>query len=609
MEDQPIDKDELQEIISEFITESVELVETAVGDLVGLEKEPSGQAINSVFRAVHTIKGTSGFLGFETLSGLAHRSEDVLGRLRKGELKLSPDIITTLLKTLDVMRLLVEDISSEGKEARNIASLLAELEAIGPGEGQSDVSPAKDEPEQKRTDNPLDGIEAIGTIEHEEMNVGGLQEFHGTSKSEQTVRVEVRKLDELMNLVGELVLGKNRLMLLNALLKDGEGAHPAIEFHGKARGDPLSEHGELGAPGHQHVGSPLISGLSEVTNYIEMITNGLQTAVMRSRLVPISKLFNKVPRLVRDLCAASGKETELNIEGGETELDKSFIETLHDPLTHIMRNSIDHGIETPEERVRAGKPPKGLISVKARSEGNQVVIEVLDDGRGIDVEAIKGKVAERGLLPRSQVDGISLEEAVSFIFVPGFSTARVLSPVSGRGVGMDVVKTNIEKMNGHVYVESAKGKWTRLIIELPLTLAIMKALLIGVGNELYAMPLSVVLEVVGPKQGLTKTVGGQEVLVLRDAIIPVITLSRVLSVKAGPEEEGSIIVCRAPDRPVGLRVRSIIGQEEVVIKSLGEFLKSVRWVAGATIRGDGRVALILDLAGIAADFFKQRVAA
>jgi two-component system chemotaxis sensor kinase CheA len=578
MEDQPIDKDELQEIISEFITESVELLETAVGDLVGYEKEPSGKAINSVFRAVHTIKGTSGFLGFETLSSLAHRSEDVLGRLRKGELRLSPDIVTTLVKTLDVMRLLVEDIGSEGKEARNIAGLLAELEAIVPGVGQSDVSSATDDFEQKRTDISADGLETIGTIEPEETGAGRGKESHGPSRSEQTVRVEVKKLDELMNLVGELVLGKNRLALLNSLFREGKA---------------LKE----------------LDGLAEVTNYIEMITNDLQTSVMRSRLVPISKLFNRVPRLLRDLCSASGKETELSIEGGDTELDKSFIETLQDPLTHIMRNSIDHGIETPGERVQAGKPPKGLISVKARSEGNQVVIEVLDDGRGIDVEAIKGKVLERGLLPRSQVDGISLEEAVNFIFIPGFSTARALSPISGRGVGMDVVKTNVEKMNGHVYVESAKGKWTRLIIKLPLTLAIMKALLVGVGDELYAIPLSVVLEVVRLKQDLIKTVGGQEVLVLRNAIIPVITLSRVLSEAAEPEEEGSVIVCRSPDSPVGLRVWSIIGQEEVVIKSLGEFLKSVRWVAGATIRGDGRVALVLDLAGIVADFFKQRVAA
>jgi two-component system chemotaxis sensor kinase CheA len=589
MEDRPIDKAELQEIISQFITESVELVDMAVGDLVSLEKEPSGQAINSVFRAVHTIKGTSGFLGFEKLSSLAHRSEDVLGRLRKGELRLSPDIITTLLKTLDVMRLLVEDINCEGKEARNIAGLLAELQTIVPGVDRDDIITVPHGLKQDTADSLSDGLETIGTIEPEETSAGGLQESHGHSKIEQTVRVEVKKLDELMDLVGELVLGKNRLMLLNTLLKDDGGEDPAA--------------------GYPHAGGPLMDSLAEVTNYIEMITSELQTAVMRSRLVPIGKLFNKVPRLLRDLCSASGKKTELTIEGGDTELDKSFIETLHDPLTHIMRNSIDHGIETPEERVQAGKPPKGLISVKARTEGNQVVIEVLDDGRGIDVEAIKGKVAERGLLPRSQVDGVSIEEAVSFIFIPGFSTARVLSPVSGRGVGLDVVKTNIEKMNGHVYIESAKGKWTRLIIKLPLTLAIMKALLIGVGNELYAIPLSVVLEVVRLKQDLIKTVGGQEVLVLRDAIIPVITLSRVLSVAAEPEEEGSVIVCRGPDRPVGLRVRSIIGQEEVVIKSLGEFLKSVRWVAGATIRGDGRVALILDLAGIVADFFKQRVAA
>jgi len=300
---------------------------------------------------------------------------------------------------------------------------------------------------------------------------------------------------------------------------------------------------------------------------------------------------------------------QLIIEGGETELDKSLIETLHDPLTHILRNSIDHGIESPQERVLKGKEAKGLISLKARGEGNQVTIEILDDGKGIDVKAIKEKVVEKGLMQPAEVERITAEEAINYIFVPGFSTARELTSISGRGVGMDVVKTNVERMNGRVYVDSKKGKWTRLTITLPLTLAIMKALLVSVGDEIYAVPLDVVLEVIKPKEGLVKTVQGHEVLVLRDLIIPLVRLSEVVSGMSEPNEKCSVILCKTPDRPIGLRVGSVVGQEEVVIKSLGEFLKSVRWIAGATIRGDGRVVLMLDLPGVFAHFCKQPVAA
>jgi two-component system, chemotaxis family, sensor kinase CheA len=353
----------------------------------------------------------------------------------------------------------------------------------------------------------------------------------------------------------------------------------------------------------------LIASLVEATHYVEMITNDLQMAVMRARLVPISRLFNMVPRLVRDLCSASGKTVELIIEGGETELDKSLIEALHDPLTHIMRNSIDHGIETPEERARIGKAAKGVVSLKARTEGNQVAIEILDDGRGIDVSTIKAKVVEKGLMHPAEAEKITPEEAISYIFVPGFSTARELTSISGRGVGMDVVKTNVERMNGHVYVNSQQGEWTRLTITLPLTLAIMKALVVSAGDEFYAVPLDIVLEVIKPKEGQIKTVQGHEVLLLRDLIVPLVRLSKVVSGRAEPVEECSIILCKTPDRPMGLGVGSVIGQEEVVIKSLGEFLKSVRWIAGATIRGDGRVVLMLDLPGIFAHFCKQPVAA
>ncbi len=574
MEDQLIEKDELEEIIGEFITEAVDLVDGAIRDLVGLEKDPSTQAVDSVFRSVHTIKGTSGFLGFDTLSALAHKTEDVLGKMRRGKLSPRADIVNTILRSLDVMKLLVEDIGKSGREERDISRLLAELEDITEKKEKAALNGALDTPPKM----PGAGLDQAS--------------FVASPRKEQTVRVDVRKLDELMNLVGELVLGKNRLALLNAFLQENEGAHPAIDI-----------------PGRTPTGTSLIAGLVEATRYVEMITNDLQMAVMTARLVPISRLFNRVPRLVRDLCSVSGKAVELIIEGGETELDKSLIEALHDPLTHIMRNSIDHGIETPEERVRKGKAAKGVVSLKARSEGNQVAIEILDDGKGIDVSTIKAKAVEKGLMHPGEAEKITPEEAINYIFVPGFSTARELTSISGRGVGMDVVKTNVERMNGHVYVSSRQGEWTRLTITLPLTLAIMKALLVSVGDEFYAVPLDIVLEVIKPKEGQIKTVQGHEVLVLRELIVPLVRLSKVVSGRPEPVEECSIILCKTPDRPMGLRVGSVIGQEEVVIKSLGEFLKDVRWIAGATIRGDGKVVLMLDLPGIFAHFCKQPVAA
>jgi two-component system chemotaxis sensor kinase CheA len=397
-----------------------------------------------------------------------------------------------------------------------------------------------------------------------------------------------------MNLVGELVLGKNRLMLLGNLLQESESMQivTGLDIHGG-----------------RSTGSPLIASLAEGTRYIEMITNDLQTAVTRARLVPISRLFNKVPRLMRDLSSTSGKEVELIIEGSETELDKSLIEALHDPLTHIMRNAVDHGIEPREERLRRGKPAKGVISLKARNEGNHVAIEVMDDGNGIDVTAIKEKASAKGLLRHGEEIGLTAEEAISYIFAPGFSTAKKVTSISGRGVGMDVVKTNVERMNGQVYVNSEEGRWTRLTITLPLTLAIMKALLVRVSDEYYAVPLDAVLEVIKPEKEQMKTVQGREVLLLRDAMVPLVRLSSVVGRRPEPRDECAIILCKTPDRPVGLRVNSVAGQEEVVIKSLGEFLKGIRWIAGATTRGDGKVVLMLDLPGIFAHFCRQPVAA
>ncbi len=386
-------------------------------------------------------------------------------------------------------------------------------------------------------------------------------------KEEQTIRIEVKKLDELMNLAGELVLGKNRLILLNSLVKKEETKNGVLD------------------------------NLADVTNYIEMVTNELQFSVMRARLVPISKLFSKVPRLVRDLSAEFKKEIELTMDGEETELDRSLIESLHDPLTHIIRNSCDHGVETPEDRVQKGKQGKGTLSLRAYNEGNNVIIEIFDDGKGINVEAVKEKAREKGLIGENELNSLSPRDAMNLVFAPGLSTAKKLSSVSGRGVGMDVVKTNIEKMNGQVSVDSEEGQWTKLTLRLPLTLAIMRALIVRVLNELFAIPLNTVTELVKREEGLVRSVDKKEVLVLRDKVIPVVDLARVFSKNQGDEDK-YIVICNIGEKTIGIKARAVEGQEEVVIKPLGEFLGNIKGIGGATIRGDGKAILILDMSAL-----------
>ena len=398
------------------------------------------------------------------------------------------------------------------------------------------------------------------------------------SKEEQSIRIDVKKLDELMNLVGELVLGKNRLILVNSLAKKEDTSEVVFD------------------------------NLADITNYIEAITNELQLSVMRARLVPISKVFNKIPRMVRDLCGEFKKDIELKVEGEETELDRSLIEALVDPMVHIIRNSVDHGIELPDEREKKGKERKGLLSIKAYNEGNHVIIDVFDDGKGINLQAVKDKVKEKGLMTEAELASLSPKEAMNLIFIPGLSTAQKVSSVSGRGVGMDVVKTNIEKMNGQVYIDSEEGQWTKLTIKLPLTLAIMRALIVQVEDELFAIPLNTVTELVKLKEGLIKTVDKNEVMVLRNAVIPLVDLLRTFSINREEKKDGYVIICNIGEKTVGIKVHSVVGQEEVVIKPLGEFLKNIKGISGATIRGDGKVILILDIPSVILHYSNQKKA-
>ncbi|WP_104705945.1 hybrid sensor histidine kinase/response regulator, partial [Helicobacter suis] len=384
---------------------------------------------------------------------------------------------------------------------------------------------------------------------------------------EQTVRVDVGRLDHLMNLIGELVLGKNRL----------------IRIYGDVE--------------ERYDGEKFLEELNQVVSSISAVTTDLQLAVMKTRMQPIGKVFNKFPRMVRDLSRELGKSIDLVIDGEETELDKSIVEEIGDPLIHIIRNSCDHGIEKPEDRKMLGKPETGRVELSAYNEGNHIVIKITDDGAGMDPQKLKAKAVEKGIITERDAAAMTDKEALNIIFKPGFSTAKVVSNVSGRGVGMDVVKTNIEKLNGIIELESQVGVGTVEKLKIPLTLAIIQALLVGVQEEYYAIPLSSVLETVRISQDEIYSVDGKSVLRLRDEVLSLVRLADIFKVDAILEgsKEVYVVIIGLADQKIGVIVDYLIGQEEVVIKSLGYYLKSTKGIAGATVRGDGKITLIVDV--------------
>lgn len=586
MSNSTLENEEMREIINDFVAETTELLENAIQDIVAIENNQDEEIINSIFRAVHTIKGTSSFLGFQVLSNLAHKSEDLLGMVRKGELRINKNIADALLEAMDIMRLLIEDIKTDYKEKQNTTSILDKLESLSNPDKRKlgEILVEENIITKQELDNVLEKQKEenkkLGEIIVEqklitEKQLENILTKQKTKKEDQTVRIDVKKLDEMMNLVGELVLGKNRLnMVKNIVKRDAKNT--------------------------------TIDSLEEVTNYIEVITNELQLSIMKARLVPLSKLFNKVPRLVRDLCNSFGKDIELKITGEETELDRSLIESLHDPLIHIIRNSVDHGIENSEERRKKGKQDKGTLTINAYNEGNNVVIDIIDDGKGIDVDALKRKVLEKGIMSEAELADMTEKDAMNLIFIPGLSTAKKISNVSGRGVGMDVVKTNIERMNGQVYIDSKKNQWTKISIKLPLTLAIMGALIVEIGNELYAIPLNNVIELVKLKKEAIKSIDKNEVLMLRNEIVPILDVSHLMSLKEDKADR-YLVICKIGDKTLGIKVKSVVGQEEIVIKPLGEFMGNIKGIGGASIRGDGKVILILDIPAMISNRYMEKI--
>ncbi|CUS77309.1 two-component system, chemotaxis family, sensor kinase CheA [Candidatus Kryptonium thompsonii] len=548
--------DEMKEIVESFIVETKELLEKLDNDLVELEKRPEDlEILNAIFRYVHTIKGTSSFIGFEQMSELAHRFEDVLNKLRKGELKVRSDIMDVMLEAHDLLKVLLSKLEKKDLTPIEIENVILKLEKIARGEVINRDEEATVEGEKFSTVN--DGADVLQKV--------------GSKVIDKTIRIDVERLDELINLVGELVLGRNRLMqIISGVVEKFEGEAATRE-------------------------------LIDTVSQIEYLTSELQTVVMRARMLPIARVFNKFPRMVRDLAREMNKKVELLIYGEETEVDKSVIEYIYDPLVHIIRNAIDHGIESPEERIKVGKPEKGKIILKAEHEGNYIVITVEDDGRGIDPDKIRKRAIEKNLITEQEAMSISDKDILNFIFIPGFSTASKVTNVSGRGVGLDVVKANIMKLNGIIDLQSTPGVGTKFILKLPLTLAIIQGLLVGVAGEIFIIPLSSVVEVVRVKPDQVHSIKGREIIRLRDSILPLVRLEEIFNLKSNDHREKRnfyIVVLGLAEKKIGLVVDALIGQKEVVIKSLGSYLKNVKGIAGATILGDGTVRLIIDVAQV-----------
>ncbi|WRE73796.1 chemotaxis histidine kinase/response regulator CheAY2 [Helicobacter pylori] len=652
--------DDLQEIMEDFLIEAFEMNEQLDQDLVELEHNPEDlDLLNRIFRVAHTIKGSSSFLNLNILTHLTHNMEDVLNRARKGEIKITPDIMDVVLRSIDLMKTLLVTIRDTGSDTNNgkeneIEEAVKQLQAITSqnlegAKERTKEAPQKENKEEAKeenkenkakapttenptSDNPLadepdldyanmSAEEVEAEIERllnkrqeadkerraqkkqeakpkQEEQAKPKQEVAPTKEApktetpkapktetkakakadteenkapsigvEQTVRVDVRRLDHLMNLIGELVLGKNRLIRIYSDVEE------------------------------RYDGEKFLEELNQVVSSISAVTTDLQLAVMKTRMQPVGKVFNKFPRMVRDLSRELGKSIELIIEGEETELDKSIVEEIGDPLIHIIRNSCDHGIEPLEERRRLNKPETGKVQLSAYNEGNHIVIKISDDGKGLDPVMLKEKAIEKGVISERDAEGMSDREAFNLIFKPGFSTAKVVSNVSGRGVGMDVVKTNIEKLNGIIEIDSEVGVGTTQKLKIPLTLAIIQALLVGVQEEYYAIPLSSVLETVRISQDEIYTVDGKSVLRLRDEVLSLVRLSDIFKVDAILESNSDVyvVIIGLADQKIGVIVDYLIGQEEVVIKSLGYYLKNTRGIAGATVRGDGKITLIVDV--------------
>ena len=608
--------DDIDDIVQEFLVESYENLDQLDQDLVALESAPSSrELLSSVFRTIHTIKGTSGFLAFSDLERVAHVGESLLVQLRDGQRQMDQHTTDVLLRMVDVIREILGRIETTGAEGGvEVDDTVAAIQRTLDGETAAPAAPAAQagdepappvlavvpvdapvatdpEPAPAAPAAPTGGIRVATTPQPAPASsntppAGTPVPSHpvaaparaaaapaapapeastGRSSSESSIRVDIGLLDELMRQVGELVLVRNQISQLAGFDSDAE--------------------------------------LTRSSQRLSLIASELQEGVMKTRMQPIDHIWSKMPRIVRDLAAACGVDVRLDMVGGDTELDRSLLESVKDPLTHLVRNAIDHGIETPATRVANGKSATGVLTLRAYHAGGQVMVEVRDDGAGIDPARVAAKAVERGLKTPEQLDAMTSNEILNLVFLPGFSTAAVVTNVSGRGVGMDVVRSNIESIGGSVEVDSDVGRGTTWRLRIPLTLAIMPALTVRSGSEIYAIPQVSLQELVALDKQKTRDaiehIGAAEVYRLRGALLPLVRLSDVLGQSGGDVESAVIAVLQADNQRFGLIVDRVLNNEEIVVKPLATQLKAIGIYAGATLMGEGQVALILDVQAIA----------
>lgn len=576
--------DEMKEVLVDFLQESYENLDRVDSELIELEEQPDNRnLLSSIFRSMHTIKGTCGFFGFDKLEKVTHIGENLLVKLRDGEYSMTEEIATGLLAMVDAVRAMLLEISTHGhdgtKRYASLIKMLSELKDHGKLESTISI-PATAAPaavvalasEEKAAASALEAISTPAEAKPEFTAVKAPStepDLTAVDKSQATVveasiRVDVPVLDSLMNLVGELVLARNQIV--------------------------------------EYVGSHENTQVVAAAQRLNLITSELQEGVMQTRMQPIHSVWAKLPRVVRDLSRACGKQISVEMEGKSTELDKSLIEAMKDPITHLVRNSVDHGIEMPEQRLAAGKPAEGILLLRAFHEGGQVHIEISDDGAGIKAERIKQKAIENGVVTAEQASRMSDQEICKLIFLPGLSTAEAVTNISGRGVGMDVVKTNIEKISGAIDLDTEVGRGTVFKIRVPLTLAIVPALIVSSGYQRFAIPQVNLIELIrideDDQSNSIEYIHGCPVHRLRGQLLPLVYLNKELMLESPEQGALNIVVLQAEKCRFGLVVDQINDTQEIVVKPLAEALKTIPVFAGATIMGDGRVALILDTLGI-----------
>ena len=587
----------MEELLQDFLTEATELLSDVDNKLVELEKQPSDKALlNDIFRGFHTIKGGAGFLNVNELVELCHRTENLFDKLRTGELSITPEIMDVILTSTGVVRDMFGSLAQAQLPDPAEASLLKALDAVLAGEratlaalsshpqteapapaGNSsggpdwpalyqkvtghavEIQPAHHEPPAALQATPVQhSAQSVDLAPRAKPSTAVAQ----VAAKETTIRVDTSRLDMVLNLSGEIGLTKNRLTCLRANILQGK------------------------------TDAETLKALDEAVSHLDLLVGDLQNAVMKTRMQPIGRLFQKYPRLARDLARQLGKDVELVISGEETEIDKTMIEDLNDPLVHLVRNAVDHGVESTQERLAVGKPAKSLVRLTAMQAGDHIVIEIADDGKGMRPDTIRRKAIEKGLIDNEAANSLDDKQSLNLIFLPGFSTKDQISDVSGRGVGMDVVRTNIQKLNGRIDINSVVGQGTTITISLPLTLAILPVLVVRLGEQPFAVPLSMVREIIPINPSEIQRVSGRATMVVRDEVLPVRSLADLI----GWPQDGMPafgVLMQTTVTTFILAIDGFVGRDDVVIKPLHDI--KPKGVAGATLSGDGLVVLVLDI--------------